>query len=220
MNPGFIEEYIRCFEQTWDEASPASEVRYVVLDSETTGLDPRKDRLVSIGAVAVVNGDVVLDDSYECLLKLDYNTSAVTVHGVTREESRRGYDEPEALQQFLRYLRDGVIVGHHIGHDIATFNAAYDRHWGFELRNRSLDTMDLTLNLEKDGALENSGEIREFSLDSLCGLFGVVPHDRHTAPGDAFVTALIFQRLLRLAGRVGRTRLCDLTERHNPAEAA
>ncbi len=53
------------------------------------------------------------------------------MHGVTRDESRGGVEEPEALERFLDYLRDGVIVGHHIGHDIGTFDAAYERHWGF-----------------------------------------------------------------------------------------
>ena len=45
-----------------------------------------------------------------------------------------------------------MIVGHHIGHDVATFNAGYERHWGFQMLNRSLDTMDLALRLERDGA--------------------------------------------------------------------
>ncbi len=220
MTPAFITQYLSCFEKTWDETTPAADVRYIALDSETTGLDPRKDRLITIGAVAVISGEIVIEDSYECLLKVEYNTSAVTVHGVTREESRGGYDEPEALEQFLAYLKDGVIVGHHIGHDIATFNTAYERHWGFQLRNLFLDTMDLTLHLERDGAFAGGEEIRDFSLDALCGRFGVIPHDRHTAPGDAFVTALIFQRLLRLAPKHGRGLLGDLTARFIPPEAA
>jgi DNA polymerase-3 subunit epsilon len=194
------------------------QVRFVVLDSETTGLDPRKDKLITIGAVAVIDGDIVLEDSFEALLKVAYNTSSVTVHGVTREGSLQGYDEPEALQLFLDYLRDGVIVGHHIGHDVETFNAAYERHFGFHLRNRSLDTMDLTLHLERDGAFPNQERIRNFTLDGLCDLFSVIPHDRHTAPGDAFLTAQVFQRLLRLARRCGRTTLGQLAERYIPDE--
>lgn len=187
-----------------------------MLDSETTGLDPRKDRLITIGAVAVQDGEILLEDSFEALLKVAYNTSSVTVHGVTRDESRGGMEEPEALEQFLDYLGAGVIVGHHIGHDVETFNAGYERHFGFRLLNRSLDTMDVTLNLERDGAFSGRGPIQNFSLDGLCNMFGVIPHDRHTAPGDAFITAQVFLRLLRLAHRFSRTTLARLMEPFQP----
>lgn len=198
--------------------TPASEVRFVVLDSETTGLDPRKDRLVTIGAVAVIGGEIILEDVFDAMLQVDYNSAAVAVHGVTREQSRAGISEPEALQRFLDYLKDGVIVGHHIGHDIATFNAGYQRHWGFSLKNQFLDTMDLTLHLEQDGAFHGRDAISSFSLDGLCTMFGIVPHDRHTAAGDAFMTAQVFLRLLKLAERQGRTTLGRLTEPYVPPD--
>ena len=188
------------------------QVRFVVLDTETTGLDPRRDRIVTIGAIGVRSGEILLDDTFEALLQVAHNTSAVTVHGVTRDDSRLGLEEPEALSLFLEYLRDGVIVGHHIQHDVETLNAGYERHFGSRLLNLCLDTMDLALHLEKDGAFAGQERIRSFSLDALCGLFGVVPHDRHTAAGDAYLTALVFQRLLRLAQRSGRTTLDRLAE--------
>lgn len=201
---------------SWTLETPVEQARFVVVDSETTGLDPRRDRIVSIGAVAVVNHEIRIHDSFEALLKLTHNSSAVTVHGVTREASLAGLEEPEALDRFRAYLGDGVIVGHHIAHDIETFNAGYERHFGLRLDNLSLDTMDLTLHLERGGAFGGRGPIREFTLDALCALFGVTPHDRHTAAGDAFMTALVFQRLLRLAVKQGRTTLGRLAEPFHP----
>ena len=205
---------------SWPDDTPASEVRFVVLDSETTGLDPRKDRLITIGAVAVQHGEILLEDSFEALIKVAYNTSAVTVHGITRDDALHGVEEPEAWQAFLKYLGDGVIVGHHIGHDIDMLNAGYERHFGFQMKNRFLDTMAFTLNLEKDGAFADRGPIRHFELDALCEMFNVIPHDRHTAPGDAFITAQVFLRLLRLGQRFGRTTLGAVAETYvSPAEA-
>jgi DNA polymerase-3 subunit epsilon len=212
MEPSFLTRYRRIFEATWRDDTPVDEVRFVVLDSETTGLNPRTDRLITIGAVAVSGGEILLDDAFDALIQVGENTSAVTVHGVTRDESRAGLDEPDALERFLDYLRDGVIVGHHIGHDVATFDAAYERHWGARLLNRSMDTMDLTLHLEKDGAFAGRPPIRRFTLDALCELFGVIPHDRHTASGDAFITAQVLLRLLKLASRHGRTTLAAVSE--------
>ena len=208
----FLTDYLACFERTWSPETAVGEVRFVVLDSETTGLDPRKDRLISIGAVAVQNGQILLDDSFEAMLKVAYNASSVLVHGITRDEARGALDEPEVLPMFLDYLKDGVIVGHHIGHDISTFNVAYERHFGFQLRNRFLDTMDLTLHLERSGAFAGQEEFRQFSLDALCARFGIKPHDRHTAPGDAFLTAQVFLKLLRLGEKFNRATLETLCE--------
>ena len=212
MEPSFIARYREQFEATWADDSPVDQTRFVVLDSETTGLDPRHDRLITIGTVAVYAGEIRVDDTFDALLRVDENTSAVTVHGVTRDESRSGIDEPEALERFLDYVRDGVIVGHHIGHDIATFDAACERHWGMRLLNRSIDTMDLTLHLEQDGAFAGRPPIRHFTLDALCEMFDVIPHDRHTASGDAFITAQVLLRLLKLASRCGRTTLGGIGE--------
>ena len=210
--PAFIDRYRSRFVSTWADDAPIATVRFVVLDSETTGLNPATDRLITIGAVAVVDGEILIEDSFDSLLKVEENTSAVTVHGITRDESARGVEEPQALQGFLDYLADGVIVGHHIGHDIATLDAAYGRHWGLKLLNRSLDTMDLTLHLERAGAFAGRPPIRHFTLDALCEMFGVIPHDRHTASGDAFITAQVFLRLVRLAARTGRGTLAGVCE--------
>ena len=210
--PAFARDYLERFDHTWSDDTSEREIRFVVLDSETTGLDARKDRLITIGAVAVQDDEILLEDSFEAMIKIEHNLQSVTGHGITRDESQTGLDEPAALRQFLDYLRDGVIVGHHIMHDVETLNVACERHWGFELKNRSLDTMDLTLNLEQDGAFAGRPEIRSFSLDSLCNLFDVKPHDRHTAPGDAFITAQVFLRLLNLARKHGRETLGPLCE--------
>jgi DNA polymerase III epsilon subunit-like protein len=70
--------------------------------------------------------------------------------------------------------------------------------------------MDLTLHLNDDGAFAGRTIPGGFTLDSLCEMFGVVPHDRHTAGGDAFITAQVFQRLLRAAQKVGRVSLSGL----------
>jgi DNA polymerase-3 subunit epsilon len=208
--PEFVEDYLALFVS--QPAQRLAEVRFAVLDSETTGLDPRRDRLITIGAVAVIDDEIIIADSFEAMLKVAYNASSVTVHGITRDEARDGLEESEALPLFLAWLRDAVIVGHHIKHDIDTLNAGFERNFGFHLLNHSLDTMDLTLHLEKDGAFAGRPEIADFSLDGLCRLFGVRPHDRHTAAGDAFLTAQVFLRLLNLARRCGRGTLPALCE--------
>ena len=201
------ERYLAAFEDTWQDGTPVELVRFVVLDTETTGFDPRRDRIITIGAVALRDGEILLGDVFEVMLRLAYNNASVTVHGVTRDEASEGMEEGAAIAEFLEYLRDGVIVGHHIGHDIQALNVACERHFGLELKNRWLDTMDLTLHLDDDGAFAGRTMASGFSLDGLCEMFGVATHDRHTAGGDAFLTAQVFLRLLRAARAMGRGTL-------------
>ena len=147
-----VETYSAAFDASWTDDTPPRHVRFVVLDTETTGFDPQRDRLITIGAVGVQDGEILLDDACELMLKLSHNLASVTVHGITRDQARDGMEELEALEIFLGYLQDAVIVGHHIGHDIQFLNSACERHFGFKLKNRFLDTMDLTLRLNDEGA--------------------------------------------------------------------
>lgn len=184
-------------------AGPAwADRRFVVFDNESTGLDPRKDRIVSIGAVAVRNGEILLDDVFEATVRIAFNTSAVMVHGITREESMRGVEEAEAVRAFLEYLGDDILVGHHVMFDYLLIDGAARRQFQHGLNHQALDTMRLALALEGAGAFAGA-PIKSFDFDSLCARFGVVTHDRHTAPGDAFLTAQLFLKLLRLLPRHG-----------------
>ena len=207
MSPS-TETYRQAFASTWSDETPVEQVRFVVLDSETTGFSPVLDRILTIGAVVVQDGEIRLGDSFDALLRVTGDVGPVAVHGVTPDQTRRGYEEAEALERFLAYLRDGVIVGHHIGHDVSMLDAGLERIGsGVRLLNRTLDTADLTLHLAQDGAFADVKLPGHLTLDTLADLFGVVPHDRHTASGDAFITALVFLRLLKLASRCGRTSL-------------
>lgn len=188
---------------------PIESVRFVVLDTETTGLNPKRDQIITIGAVAVINQQIVLEDSLELLLRIAWNGASVTVHGITRDESLAGISEYDAMVQFLPYAGDDVIVGHHIGHDITALNEACRRHFDRELRNPVIDTMELALQLQAAGWAPEGG-LAGFSLDDLCRTFDIAPHDRHTAGGDAFLTAQIFLRLLRVAANLGWQTLARL----------
>ncbi len=203
------------------EDTPVEAVRFVALDCETTGLDPERDRIITIGALTVQDGEIRLDEQFEALLQVSHNTPAVLVHGITAAEAaERGVEEAQAMADLLDFIGGGVIVGHHIGFDVDVIGRACRRCLGVELRNRWLDTMELTLHLEEAGALGpatgpagSAPPWRDFSLDGLCRQFDVPPHDRHTATGDAFISAQIFLKLVRIARRYGRTTLGAVAER-------
>src|ERR1041385_7362962 len=104
MELPFIAQYRQCFERTWSDDDPVDRVRFVVLDCETTGLNPYTDRIITIGAVGFLDGEILLEDSFDAMLKMSRNSGSVTVHGITRDESRSGMEETQALELFLDYL--------------------------------------------------------------------------------------------------------------------
>ena len=69
MTPPVVDRYRACFETTWPNDASIDRVRFVVLDSETTGLNPATDRIITIGAVAVIDGEIRLDDTFAALIK-------------------------------------------------------------------------------------------------------------------------------------------------------
>lgn len=222
MNP-IAKEFLSHFAETLTTVdSEWQNARFVVLDTEMTGLDSRVDRLVSIGAIACVEMELTLDDAFEAFIQISHNTSAVHIHGVTRELAEsEGSPELVVLERFLDYLRDGVIVGHHVGDDLRMLELACQRCFGLEkLPNLTIDTMHLALSLEQGDLLERLPGDTEpnYNLDDLCHRFSIAPHDRHTAMGDAFLTGQVFLKLLRRAARGGQWKLEQLVRAPAPQE--
>ncbi|GAB4419022.1 MAG: 3'-5' exonuclease [Bacteroidia bacterium] len=177
-------------------------LRFVVLDTETTGLNPAQDRILSIGAVAVVQGELVLADSLELMLQNPHtaDTEAIEVHGIMPSESQSGIAEIEAVAAFLRHLRADVLVAHHTAFDAAMIEQVVRRAGaqGFALYNHRLDTAHLAQKLEHPGKSAEYINHSQYSLDALCARYDIAMADRHTAWGDAYITGLLLMRFLRM----------------------
>lgn len=173
--------------------------RWVIWDTETTGTNPGRDRLVSIAAVAIQKNEIVPEDSFECMVRIPYNSSAVVVHGITREETeRQGIEEAEAVQTFSDYLGDAWLVGHHVAFDVIVLNHARLRHGHAILPNPAVDVMELVLKLEEHQCIPPRQDPHDYGLDALLEHFGMGKAGRHTAMGDSFLTAMIFLKLLNV----------------------
>ncbi len=174
--------------------------RFVAFDCETTGLNPEKDGILTIGAVTIQNGDIVLEDSFDAIINDWRMTTSVLVHGITPAEAAAGGSEAEVVGKFLDFVGESTLVGHHVGFDKSIVAPAADR-LGRSFDNPALDTMEMALELERAGAF-GAQKFHNFELDTLCSKFGIEPHDRHTAPGDAFITAQVFLRLQRFVEKL------------------
>jgi len=171
--------------------------RWVIFDTETTGTTPTRDRMVSIAALAISDFEIVPEDSFECVVRIPYNSSAVVVHGITKEEAEReGIEESEAVTLFSEYLGDACLVGHHVAFDVIVMNHARVRAGLPIMQNGAVDLMELVMTLEAKDIIPKRPDPHDFSLDGLLELFKVGKSGRHTAMGDSLLTAMIFMKLL------------------------
>lgn len=191
-----------------------SEIRFVVLDTEATGLDVKKDRILSIGAVAVKNYSVLLNDSFEAEIKQEYyNKESILVHEITPGRSAHAKDSKKVMQEFLQYLSSSVIIAHYLNFDYQMISKELKLQIGIGLHNRSYDTMWLLKRVDAHFQHENLIKKGEYQLETLCKRYQIPMEDQHTAMGDAFATALLFARLLKKLELRGVKTLGDLLRR-------
>lgn len=164
---------------------------FTVLDTETTGLDPRGgDAIVSIGAVRVDRARVREDDVFDRLVDPGRPIPAVatSVHGITDEMVAGRSTLSMVLADLSRFAEDTVLVGHDIGFDLA-FLRPSEAAAGRALPGRVLDVLLLS-------AVLHPADGENHSLDTLARRYGVPVLGRHTALGDALVTAEILVRMI------------------------
>ncbi len=194
---------------------PADSHRYVVVDLETTGLDPGRDRVVSVGAFRVVRGRVRLGEVFSELVNpgRDIPADSIRVHAIVPDMIAEARPAWEVFDDFLEYLGDDILVAHHARFDMYFINWVMREQYGFRLQNLVMDTVLMCRHalLEPDPYGQRRGAKR-CSLDALAEYFGLQVPERHTAIGDALATALIFQRLLVELERAGWKTLAELTK--------
>jgi len=173
------------------------EQSFVILDTETTGLDLGQDNILSIGAVRIINNTINISDSLSIIVKNQQlqTQNAVAIHGLVQTDIK-GQSEAESIAALFKFVGSDIIVGHHIAFDIAMLNKLSRKNGGGDLKNNLLDTSYLARRLDHTTD-PDSLDRKEYTLDKLCSRFKVIPKARHTADGDAFITAIVFMKLIQ-----------------------
>lgn len=195
------------------------DVRFVVFDTETTGLDLSKNRLLSIAGVGMTELEVRLDDTFGAMVaQSDVGGSdAAVIHGLISHDLADGLPEDEAAARFLAFAGDAVLVAHHAAFDMRMLQKAIAPYRGARVWSPSVDTAQLAQRVEVGPMTSNQARGADqrtpYQLDNLVERYGIDVPERHTAGGDALATALLFQKLLRKAERRGIRTLGDLLAR-------
>ncbi|MBI5780234.1 MAG: PAS domain S-box protein [Rhodocyclales bacterium] len=187
------------------EDRPLAELSYTVFDTETTGLDPTGgDEIIQIGATRIVNGRLLKHESFEQLIdpRRPLDPASIAVHHITPEMLEGQPTIEEVLPAFHRFAQETVLVAHNAAFDMRFLQLKEDK-LGIRFDQPVLDTLLLAAFL-----LPN----QEHSLEALARYFGVRVVGRHTALGDALVTAEIFLKMIPLLADKGVVTLRQARE--------
>jgi DNA polymerase-3 subunit epsilon len=190
--PDFWNAYIDTFKK--NKNVPITNTRFVAFDTETTGFDKKEDRILSIGAVSFVGKTIRVNASLELYLDQDvFKPETVKIHGLMKTGSQEKISELEAIKAFLGYIKNDILVAHHANFDRNMVNEMLLRHGLGKLKNKFIDTGVL---YKKSIHIIYRQKDKLYSLDDLAKELNVPTVDRHTATGDALITALVFLKTI------------------------
>lgn len=174
-----------------------TELKYTVFDTETTGLEPSAgDEIISIGAVRIVNGRLLLHEVFDQLVdpRRPMSPESIKVTGID-PSMLRGQPAIEAvLPAFHRFCEDSVLVAHNAAFDLR-FLHMKEAQAGVKFDQPVLDTLLLAAVIQPNQ--------EDHKLEAIAARLGVPVVGRHTALGDAIVTAEVFLKMIPLLAERG-----------------
>ena len=176
---------------------PLGDLVYTVFDTETTGLNPSGgDEIIQIGAARVVNGRLLRQESFEQLVDpgRDIPKAGIAIHGITPDMVVGQPRIDEVFPAFHQFAQDTVLVAHNAAFDMK-FLQAPARRTGLRLQQPVLDTLLLS-------AVVHPHQ-ESHRLEAIAERFGITVLGRHTALGDALVTAEVLLKLIPLLRDMG-----------------
>lgn len=162
----------------------------IVLDTETTGLDYTKEKMVEFAAVKLVNGKI--KEEFQTLINPQQHIrkSSIAIHGITSDMVADAPTEEEAMPMIMDFIQDYPIVAHNAIFDYTFINEASKRVFGKEISNSRIDSQQMFKEVYPD--LEAHG------LEALTTKFKVPLTNHHRAMADTIGLALAYPKLKKL----------------------
>jgi DNA polymerase-3 subunit epsilon len=179
------------------------ELTYTVFDTETTGLDPRGgDEIISIGAIRVVNGRLLHEETVNQLVNPHRHVPAESFkyHGIDDNMLKGKPSIEKALSFFHRFAQNSVLIAHNAAFDMLMLQMK-EKETGIRFINPVLDTMHLSAILHPAHS--------DHSLDTIVQRLGVSLTKRHDALEDAIATGEVFLKMIPLLNEKGIFTLKD-----------
>lgn len=166
----------------------------VVFDCETTGLDPKKDEIISIGAVKIRDNRILTDEAIHLYIeqKRDITAKSITVHRIRNCDLEGAVTLEEAIERFLYYIGNRRLVGYYLEFDVAMINKYTKEMLGIILPNQEVEVS--ALYYEKKLKMIPQGNI-DLRFDTILQELSLPRLKAHDALNDAVMTAMMYVKL-------------------------
>ncbi len=212
-HPLFAENYH--YFRALDQNLPLDEYDFVVFDTELTGLNRRRDEIVSIGAVRINKLRIMVGDTFYAHVKpaRSLPKESTLIHRITPQQLSNAPALARVLPEFIAYCGNSLLVGHYVGLDMAFLNQACRRHYGARVSNPCLDTMIMAQSYTEMQWSQYHDRYRmdiSYNLAALGAKYGLPDFTRHNAYEDALQTAYLFVYLVKKMRAQGIVTLKEL----------
>lgn len=200
---------------------PIGQADFVAFDTELTGLDFKRDSIISIGAVKLNGTSILPSETFYRLIKpeCELKRKSVVVHELTHTDLECADDLLDVVRDFVEFAGSAVLMGHFVHIDLNFVNKVLKQNYGVSLNNNAVDTATLHDWLyENDSrfARHYQGMTVQSDLISMAKKYGVPVGKAHNAFSDAYMTAQLFQRFVPFLPECGIKTLKDLLKVARP----
>jgi len=166
----------------------------VVFDCETTGLSPKKDDIISIGAVKVKGNKIMTNEALHIFVKQDKQISheSITIHQIRHCDLNNAIPLKEAIEQFLHYIGNKTLVGYYLEFDVAMINKYIKPMMGITLPNKQEEVS--AIYYDKKIPTIPQGNI-DLGFEAILDDLDLPKLQAHDALNDAVMTAMIYLKL-------------------------
>ena len=203
------------FFQGFDQSGPISNYEFTVFDTELTGLDAKRDEIVSIGAVRIRDLRIMPGENFHCYVRPTNMPSkaATLVHRITMDVLHDAPPIKEVLPDFVKFCHGSFLVGHYVGLDVKFLNRALKKYLGGTISNPCIDTMKLAQVYREEqwgNYYDRFNYQVSYNLEDLATEYGLPSFEPHDALDDAYQTAYLFLYLVKKLRSGGLTTMKDL----------
>ena len=166
----------------------------VVFDCETTGLDPRKDEIISIGAVKIKENRILTDEAMHLFVCQEKQIShkSITIHQIRHCDLEEAVPIEEAIEKFLRFIGGRTLAGYYLEFDVAMINKYIKPMFGITLPNRQEEVSAIYYDKKIPTVPQGNIDLRFEAIIEDLALPKLQAHD---ALNDAVMTAMIYLKL-------------------------
>jgi len=207
--------------KNFDLKLPIDQVDFVAFDTELTGLDFKRDAIISIGAVKLSGTTILPAKTFYRLVKpeCELKSKSVVVHELTHSDLECAEDILDVVGDFVKFADNGVLIGHFVHIDLNFVNKVLKQNFGVSLKNSAVDTSTLHDWLSENDsrfARHYKGMTLQSDLFSMARKYGVEGGKAHNAFSDAYITAQLFQRFVSFLPECGIRTIKELLKVARP----